>query len=297
MRKIHIDKNWFYEVYTTKSNRTIFIPCTELKLLQRMILNIIKTTYNIKLNTKIASSVHCNQKWILKLDIKDFYNSVSKELIKKAINKIYCNIELAQTFKKEILYKICTVNDKLPTGAVTSTHLANIAFELTNIDDRLLDYCKKEHINYSRYMDDLFFSCSSKEKLNEVEILVNELLNEAGFYLNHEKTKYISDNKRQEVLGLVVNNKNYTCVSVETKRKYRSILFNYLKAIYFEERLGVGTLFLKKIGYQQICGYLSYIKNTDTKFYSLMQKFILSKIKKFGLDKNAEVKKLKKVIK
>lgn len=293
MKKVYLTEQLYYDVYEN-GKRTIYSPCKQLKDIQKVILNLIRINYNIRLNTKEAALVHTNQKWLLKLDIKDFYNSISKELIVQAINKIYGSFSFAQDIKKDFIYKICTLDNKLPTGAVTSAHLANIAFDLTQIDEKLLDYCKQEGINYSRYMDDIFFSCNSKEKLNKVEKLTTNLLKEAGFSANSEKTKYISNNKRQEVLGLAVNNS--AVVPIESKRKYRAVFFNYLKAVYLEERLGVGSLFLKKVGYKEVCGYLAYIKNTDYKFYTLMQKFIISKINKFGINENKEIKKLKKVV-
>ncbi len=296
MKRIYLGFNLFYDVFENKK-RTIYAPSKSLKEMQKRILNFIKTQYKLNFNIKNAAKVHCHQKWILKLDIRKFYESVSKEQIKQAITDIHKKVEFPEQITKKHLYSICTLEDKLPTGAVTSSYLANIAFEKTKIDKNLTEYCRQNNLKFSRYMDDMFFSGDSKAELKKVEKYAIKLLQEAGFNINHEKTQYISDNKRQEILGLVINNPETCAVSTDIKHQYRSIFFNYLKAIYLEERLGINSLFLKKTGYKEITGYLSYIKAVDSKYYEAMKKFIKTKINKFCIYNNAEIKKLRKIIK
>ena len=180
MKKIYLGFNLFYEVYNS-GKRTIYAPSKDLKDLQKQILSFIKTKYNIKFSIKDTAKVHCNQKWILKLDIRKFYESVSKEQIKNTIAKIHKDIEFPKHFNKKLLYEMCTLNDKLPTGAVTSCHLANIAFEQTKIDIKLAVFCKKNNLKFSRYMDDMFFSGENKIDLKKAEKYAISLLKEAGF--------------------------------------------------------------------------------------------------------------------
>jgi hypothetical protein len=295
MKRIYVGFNLFYNVYTL-GKRTIYAPSKDLKDIQRRILNFIKTKYKVKLCIKDAAKVHCGQKWLLKLDIKSFYESFSKKQIKNAISEICFKVEFPPKITPKIIYQYCTVEDKLPTGAATSCHLANIAFEKTKIDDILIKFCKDEGINFSRYMDDMFFSSNSKSTLKKAEKFAISLLNKNGFDANHEKTQYICENKRQEVLGLVINNPENCVIAYDLKHKYRSLFFNYLKAVYLEERLGVNALFKKKIGYKEITGYLAYIKATDRVFYESIKKFLISKINKFGIYDNEEIKKLRKII-
>ena len=295
MKKIYIGFNLFYDVYNS-GKRTIYAPSKELKNIQRKILNFIKTKYKIQLSIKEAAKVHCGQKWLLKLDIKSFYESFSKKQIKSAINEICFKVEFPPSMTPKIIYQYCAVEDKLPTGGAVSPYLANIAFAKTGIEKKLNNFCKEKGIKYSRYMDDMFFSGEEKRTLKQAENLAKELLKEAGFELNHEKTQYISDNKRQEVLGLVINNPENCVIAHDLKHKFRSIFFNYLKAVFIEERLGVNSLFKKKIGYKEITGYLAYIKATDSVFYEAIKKFLRVKINKFGIYNNEEIKKLRKII-
>ena len=296
MQKITLGFNMFYEVYTS-GNRTIYAPSTDLKRVQRNILNFIKIKYPIKLSIKETAKVHCNQKYILKLDIRRFYESFSKEEIKNVISDIYKNIEFPENYTKNLIYYLATVNDKLPTGAATSSYLAELAFEKTQIDKKLREFAKENNLKYSRYMNDMFFSGSSRINLKKAEKLTIKLLKDSGFNINHEKTQYISDNKRQEILGLVVNNSENCTICCDKKHEYRSMFFNYLKAVYLEERLGINSLFKKKVGLKEVMGHLAYIKATDKAFYEKMKKYLKSRIRNFALYNNNEIKQLNKIIK
>lgn len=299
MKKMYVNSantQFFYYIYENK-NRTIYNPCEELRKFQKVILSQIKMVYNLKLNTRNAAIVHCKRKWILKTDIKSFYESFSKEQLQRAIHE-FCETLLAECkteISEEHIYNYCTVKDKLPTGALTSAHLANIAFKVMKIDDIICEFCRQNEINYSRYMDDLTFSSDKKSKLNEAEFFVKKLFSENGFSINDEKTKYISDNKKQEVLGILVNNKIAT-ISQLKKSQFRAMIFNYLKSVNIEQRLGTEKLFERKITLEKIMGYFAYIKSCDEIYYNKAKEYLASKINKFDLSRNEEVEKLIKVL-
>lgn len=298
MKKIFLSvngTNLHYCVYQHK-NRIIYNPCDELRNYQKMILNFIRMIYNIKLNAKNAAKVHCNRKYILKTDIKNFYESFSKEQLEKTIHQLCIDLEPVCSINEKILYEICTLNGKLPTGALTSAHIANYTFKIMNIDNEIIKFCKQNETNYSRYMDDLTFSADIKSKLNDAEKFVRKILSVNGFSLNNEKTKYISDNKKQEVLGILVNNSE-PAVSKVKKNQTRSMIFNYLKSVNIEERLGTTALFERKITFDRITGYMAYLKNTDEKFYEQMKEYLVSKINKFDLSRQEEIEKLIKALK
>lgn len=297
MKRLYISSSLYYQVYQ-HNGRTIYAPSEDLKEKQKIILNFIKLVYKLSLNTKKAAMIHCAKKWVLKTDIKSFYKSFSKEQIQTAIHEI-CE-KLIVEYKTEIsekdIYKYCTINEKLPTGALTSAHLANIAFETIKIDEEIYNFCKELNVKYSRYMDDMTFSANNKLNLQKTESFVQKLLEQNGFSLNKEKTKYISDNKRQEVLGILVNNKK-TAISRINKNTIRSIIFYYLKSVYLEKRLGINVLFVKKTNLSVIAGYMSYIKNSDLKYYTKIKEYIANKIKKFNIDNFDEIILLKKALK
>lgn len=299
MKRLYLEAGnlkYFYNVYEYE-NRTIYNPSKDLREKQKEILTDIKKVFELKLNTKKSAEVHCGQKWIMKIDIKDFYESFSKMLLQIVINRLSVDLKLnSSDFDANAVYHFCTLNDKLPTGALTSAHIANYAFQVLEIDYEILKFCRDRDVNYSRYMDDMIFSANKKSKLNDAEFFAEELLKKSGFKINKEKTKYISDNKKQEVLGILVNNQE-PVLSKIYKNKLRTLIFNYLKSINIENKLGLNTLFERKITFQKITGYMSYLKSADNKYYEKMKEHIALKINKFNLAQNEEIQRLIKVLK
>lgn len=275
-----------YKIIKTKK-RTIYAPNKELKKMQRDVLKIIKQVFKLSFSIRDCAKVHTNQKWILKMDIKNFYESVSDTQIKRAIDGIFNNINKPVQYNKNEMYAICTLDGKLPTGAVTSAYFANMVLE--PIDEIIKNYCKNLRVNYSRYMDDMFFSGDDKNNLRLAEIFTAKLLHENGFENNDLKTKYISNNRRQNILGIIVNNQTARLPQKE-KRKFRAIFYNYLKSLALQQNGNV--IPFKKIEYDVINGYISYIRSVDTEFYKSIRKYILYITYYMKIKDNDETKRL-----
>jgi hypothetical protein len=92
----------------------------------------------------------------------------------------------------------------LPQGAPTSPALANLA--AFGLDVRLSAFAQKRGLRYSRYADDLVFSGASVG-VGPLHDFVRTVVEEEGFRLNEEKTRVMRAHQRQEVTGLVVNEK------------------------------------------------------------------------------------------
>lgn len=263
--KIYIDNEYYYEIKRIK-NRIISVPCDKLKFKQRYILRAIKWVYPYSINVKDVVKMHSGKKWVLKMDIKDFYNSVPLYEIEKCLKKVSEKIYSESDYTN--LLDLVTLNRRLPVGAPTSPIIANACFY--DIDKRIRNLCSIYDVDYSRYVDDLTFSAYNKEVLNIIEKRVTEILSANCYQINKKKTKYISDNKQQNILGLVVNNYRVR-LSKDFRRKIRAMLHNY--AIFHCETKQ------KDIKYQawnthreyQLQGYLSYIKNVDKSFYNRLQ--------------------------
>lgn len=218
--KIYLTQELYYTI-SRIGKRVILAPCDELKKKQRYFKTAINWVYPLKMNTFKVAKIHCGKKWVLKMDIKDFYGSVPYEYIEKVVKNTCKKIKNADI---NYYLMITTVEGKLPTGAPTSAHIANACF--SPIDKRIRDYSLMFGVDYSRYMDDLTFSCDDKYLLNIIEKFVQKTLVYFGYKLNDKKTKYISDNKQQNVLGVVVNNKDVR-LPKKLRRKLRAILHSY----------------------------------------------------------------------
>ncbi len=259
-------KEVFYNVFRIK-NRIIYEPNSKLKRAQRYIKKKINDLYPLNLSTLKSAKIHSEKKWVLKMDIKDFYGSVRYEYIQRIISEaffIYATEEIVN-----YLTDMVTVGKHLPTGAPTSAHIANACF--LPLDKRITEYCHRFDITYSRYMDDLTFSGNDKNVLNSVEDFVSSLIKQLGFKLNEKKTKYISSNKQQNVLGIVVNRK--ARIPKELRKKVRAMIHHY--AISKGQYAPKDTDYPKFDQHDEakLKGYINYIKSVDKKTYAQLEKY------------------------
>ena len=277
MEKIEITPWFYYDVFRTRK-RFIHAPSPALKKVQRIIL---KKYFKNNLNQKSvreAAFPHCGHKWIMKLDILDFFNSVKEEQIKKVIS------EYAEDEDTEQIFSLCTLKGQLPTGAPTSPYIANLV--LKSFDDEIKTVCNHYGVYYSRYMDDLFFSADREQYiLSFIELEVLRLFREYGFEINKDKIKYISSNKHQQILGLNVNNKK-PVLTKDAKRKYRAYFHNLIYPLRYSNQ--------KKYTAQEreLLGHLAYIKSVDEEYYSKICLYLSKLLKKWNLMNNPCLKNL-----
>ncbi|MBB3326783.1 reverse transcriptase family protein [Microlunatus antarcticus] len=90
----------------------------------------------------------------------------------------------------------------LPQGAPTSPALANLA--CFTLDRRLAGLAATAGLTYSRYADDLTFS-GPRGSAHRLVASVGSIVRDEGFDLNPAKTRVRGTGERQEVTGLVVN--------------------------------------------------------------------------------------------
>jgi RNA-directed DNA polymerase len=152
-------------------------------------------------NIVANAEIHKGKKYILNVDLKDFFPGISAKRIKKLFTSSFFNYneQLAIAFAL-----LTTYEAKLPTGAPTSPVLSN--FVCYNLDTELYFFCNFNELQFTRYADDLTFSSNtfiSKEMiLNIIQIIKNN-----GFEINEKKLRLQSSNRRQTVTGLTVNEK------------------------------------------------------------------------------------------
>lgn len=250
----HINKPIYFNFQIPKksgSKRNILSPNESLKKIQVSLNNYLQAMYYYtkpkcvhgfvynpysgQQKTYIVSNAqpHCNKKYLLNMDIKDFFPSITAKQVKEALmsepfnmsNEIAVIIALLGTYKKA-----------LPTGAPTSPILSNIV--CLNMDKELEEFCVKHEITFTRYADDLSFSSNNRIE-NETISAMKEIIHGFGFSLNEKKFRLVTSKGKQVVTGLVVNKK----VNVDRKyiRNLRAILYSW-------EKMGVELAAAKHFG-------------------------------------------------
>jgi RNA-directed DNA polymerase len=145
------------------------------------------------------ASPHVGQSAILKLDIVDFFGTVSRRSVYRLFRRIGYSKQMAN-----LLATLTTFHGSLPQGAPTSPELANIA--AFRLDLRLSGFCKRRKIHYTRYADDLTFSGQAVIARSSKRTI--EAIMRAEFFTPHEsKARYLLPSERQAVTGIVVNEK------------------------------------------------------------------------------------------
>lgn len=220
---------YFYLPKRTGGFRQITKPKTPgLLLIQRNLNFLLNLVYNQHPNSHgftwnknilTNASVHTGRKYVLNIDIKDFFPSIANYHIKNLFSsKPFC-------FSEEIvssLVKICCNNNQLPQGAPTSPVLTNIiCFPL---DIELKKLSESLNINYTRYADDITFSSDSAIFDVKFKDIIESHLISKGFTINNKKYRLQNRTKRQEVTGLTVNEKPN--INRKYIRNLRAILYS-----------------------------------------------------------------------
>lgn len=226
----NIDLN-YEEIIIKKKNKNLRYlnePSPILKSIQKRILKnaleekmISKCAYAYKkgLSTILNAKSHVGCKVILKLDIENFFDNIN-------FYKVYNSCFNENLYPKKLgmlLTNLCVYNDRLPQGSPTSGYISNIV--LRNFDCNIDAYCKDKNINYTRYSDDMTFS--GDFDIRKLIKYVNELLYKERFRLNKSKIKVVLNTTRQQVTGIVVNEK--INLSKNYKRKIRQEVYYILK--------------------------------------------------------------------
>lgn len=162
---------------------------------------------------------HIHQDVVINLDIKDFFPSITESQVITIFQKIGYPVNIAV-----LLARLCTMpiehrvqldgqdfilcmNERiLPQGAPTSPSLSNHAFAIA--DQEFMQICASHNLQYTRYADDLTFSGTvDTENIGSFLFAVRSVIKRHNFTEHPSKTRIMRKGRRQEVTGIVVNEK------------------------------------------------------------------------------------------
>ena len=186
--------------------RTIRAPRVFLKTVQRYILDCIlrpldahfaAVGFRRGLSAGDGARRHVGNKFVWNIDLKNFFPSIQKASVLKVFQERGFPLKAAY-----FLAGLCCYDGRLPQGAPTSPSISNLV--LSSLDNRIFENAKELSIVYTRYADDLSFSCS-KAIPESFQKLVYAEVRAAGFEINAAKTRLMGPLCRREVTGLTVN--------------------------------------------------------------------------------------------
>ncbi|MFB9860170.1 retron St85 family RNA-directed DNA polymerase [Salinicoccus siamensis] len=275
-RLININEDQFFSVlFSPKNHMTTFSipkkrngkreiskPSPVLMHCQRWILDNIlyklkahHKAKGFKKNISIVDNAkeHINKEYVLNIDIKDFFKNINNKKVFILFKSIGYSEKVSLT-----LSNLCTFNNYLPQGAPTSPHISNLI--LIKLDNRIEAYAQKNNLTYTRYADDITLS-GSKEVYKSIKV-ISEILNDEGFEIKKEKTRVQPYYSRQEVTGLVVNDK--VSVPKEYIKQLRQELY-YIRTRGMENHLTFNDKFFVSNYREYILGKINFLKMVDSK--------------------------------
>lgn len=221
--------------------REISAPLPSLAEIQNWISqNIIKklpidkeSTTAYEKNSSIKNHVvrHADQPYLLKLDIKGFFPSITIIKVIDMFLEVGYSIQVSYT-----LANLVTLEGSLPQGAPSSPFISNAIVK--EMDNDLREYCDNFNLKYSRYADDLAFSGNNIT----VDIIedVKKIINSHQFILNHGKERlYIPGMQGRFLTGLVINGSEVRVPKATRKRIKQSVY--YIKKYIYSD-LGIGLI-------------------------------------------------------
>lgn len=260
----------FYILKKSGKKREINAPVAKLKQIQSCIHQMLQTVYETQSQAygfvpgkSIAdnAALHTGKAFVLNVDLKDFFPSVHFRRIKAMLEKAPFNLSEEKEPLAFLIANLCTENGVLPQGAPTSPFFTNVICQ--RLDQKLELLAKKFHAVYSRYADDLSFSADDYVFTKRFMVELDKIISSERFRINDEKTRVQGKAYRQEVTGLIVNQK--VNVNKHYFRSYRTLLYLYktkgplVAYDYHYKRMPESVLVQKKSG--RISNPVQHIQN------------------------------------
>jgi len=231
-------RQYRYRVFAKRSGsvRLIESPKPRLKELQRQILAFLLEQIPVHpaahgfckgRSISTFAAPHVGRRVLLRMDLREFFPSISRarvqallrtagypEPVADMLGGICTNATPRDVWEGLAFYvdplQLREIRDlyrqpHLPQGAPTSPAIANLC--CYRMDSRLAGLARSVGAVYTRYADDLAFSGHEEfeRSIDRFSTHVAVILHEEGFAANHHKTRIMRRGVRQQLTGLVVN--------------------------------------------------------------------------------------------
>lgn len=210
----------------TGGKRLIMAPKRRLKAIQRKLLALLVEKLPVSdrahafrqgRNVRTGAEPHVGRRMVMRLDLKDFFPSVTFARVRGLLIAYGYSFPVANTLAvlmteaerqpvalDEKVYHVPVGSRHCVQGAPTSPGLCNAI--VLRLDRRLASLAQKRGFAYTRYADDLTFSGDADGvAANQLRRVASRIIAQEGFTVNQEKTRLMRHGARQSVTGLVVN--------------------------------------------------------------------------------------------
>lgn len=185
------------------------------------------------------AQTHLKAETVINLDLQDFFPTIVYKRVWGLFRQFGYSVQIStilallctetkvdETTLDGIKYFVQKGERVLPQGAPTSPAITNLICR--GLDKALTTIAKSYNLNYSRYADDMTFSGhfdrdEDLDELREFMKTTRHIIASHGFIIHPKKVRIMGRGNRQEVTGIVVNEKP----SLEAKKlkNFRALLF------------------------------------------------------------------------
>lgn len=235
-----------YKVYTipkrTSGKRVIAQPAKRLKDFQRALIKLLEQilpvhdaafAYKRHIGIKENARQHQKSSYLLKMDFQNFFYSITPELFFSILKNLNIIVSSEDCY---LLTQILFFNPSkkkggklvLSIGAPSSPFISNSIMYF--FDKAIYESCLNKGINYTRYADDLTFSCHKKDILFALPVQVKQLLLEhfdGRISINESKTVFSSKSHNRHVTGVTLTNDNHLSIGRQKKRYISSLIHQF----------------------------------------------------------------------
>ena len=234
--------------YIPKRNgafRQVAQPAREVKAIQRWMIRELRArlpvhpaamAYEPGKSIAKNAQVHANNRFILKMDFTNFFPSIFAPDISKHLDN-FCAQEYT-TEEREIIVRACTwLPERLSPlqlciGAPSSPFLSNSL--MFSFDCAMQRQSEQDQVVYTRYADDIVFSCNSRDVLGGyVDFVKKALLNLTypRITVNDRKTVHASRAGNRTVTGIVLTPTGRLSSGRDRKRLVRAMYDRKMKGL------------------------------------------------------------------
>ena len=263
LRRFKNSKHQSKEIYDgiSRKKRTILVPAFREQVVHHLIVDLLKPFFYrgmyehaygstpgrgshdaMKAIKRWIRTDPINTKYVLKMDIKKYFESVPHEILKSKLEYQIKDDDILR-----ILFEIVDVTDKgLPLGFYTSQWLS--MWYLMGFDHFMKEQCHATH--YVRYMDDLVVFGADKENLHIIRDRAEDYLRCLGLELNNKTQIFPLDKRDLDFMGFrFFRNKTILRRGIFYKMVRKARKLRYRKPTIYEVR--------------QMLSYLGWIKSCD----------------------------------
>lgn len=160
------------------------------------------------------------------LDLHNAYSQMKTEDLVSVFCELHPSCPSAK-LEKALKCYFMDKNDGLLRGAPASPDLFNMG--LKPLDEDFLELCRRNGWEGTRYMDDICISAYDCFKSSERKS-VRRVIENAGFELNHRKSRLLDINKKPiKITGLILDKDGRISVPRKYKAKLKAVLYKALQ--------------------------------------------------------------------